>query len=76
MFSFYSSNMPESATQMMTAEELCLEEKHWYAFLCSSLISFFAGLLLVLGWRIISWVSCQKKHTNNNMKVSREMGMA
>lgn len=40
--------------------EECLEDRHWYAFLCSSLITFFTGLLLVLSWRIISWLFFQK----------------
>ncbi|ESO01730.1 hypothetical protein HELRODRAFT_112655 [Helobdella robusta] len=37
----------------------CLKDRHWYAFLCSSLISFFTGLLCVLIWRICSWTVCQ-----------------
>jgi potassium large conductance calcium-activated channel subfamily M alpha protein 1 len=40
--------------------DVCLEDRHWYAFLCSSLITFFTGLLLVLSWRIISWLFFQK----------------
>ena len=43
------------------SEAECLKERHWYAFLCSSLITFFTGLLLVLSWRILSWAFCQKK---------------
>jgi len=38
----------------------CLHDRHWYAFLCSSLITFFAGLLLVLSYRIIAWTFCQR----------------
>ena len=38
----------------------CLQNRHWYAFLCSSLITFFTGLLLVLTWRILTWLFCQK----------------
>lgn len=34
----------------------CLSDRHWYAFLSSSLITFFAGLVLVLSWRIVSWI--------------------
>ena len=33
--------------------------RQWYAFLCSSLITFFVGLLLVLTWRIFAWLCCQ-----------------
>jgi len=39
----------------------CLRDRHWYAFLCASLITFFAGLLLVLSWRIIAWTLCQRR---------------
>ena len=39
----------------------CLHDRHWYAFLCASLITFFAGLLLVLSWRIIAWTFCQRR---------------
>ena len=42
-------------------EKRCLSDRHWYAFLCSSLITFFAGLLLVLSWRIIAWTMCQRR---------------
>jgi len=37
-----------------------MKDPHWYAFLCSSLITFFTGLLLVLSWRILAWVFCQR----------------
>ena len=37
----------------------CLKDRHWYAFLCSSLISFFTGLLCVLTWRICAWTWCR-----------------
>ena len=38
----------------------CLKDRHWYAFLCSSFITFFSGLFLVLSFRIISWLLCQR----------------
>jgi hypothetical protein len=44
-------------------ERHCLSDRHWYAFLCSSLITFFAGLLLVLSWRIVAWTMCQRRPT-------------
>ena len=40
--------------------QICMKDPHWYAFLCSSFITFFTGLLLVLSWRILAWVVCQK----------------
>lgn len=44
----------------LSEEELCMKDPHWYAFLCSSLITFFTGLLLVLSWRILAWLFCQR----------------
>lgn len=38
---------------------------HWYAFLCSSLITFFVGMLLVLSWRILAWVFCHSYVTKS-----------
>jgi len=49
-----------SSTSKLSAEQLCMSDPHWYAFLCSSLITFFTGLLLVLSWRILAWVFCQR----------------
>ncbi|ELU08381.1 hypothetical protein CAPTEDRAFT_138076 [Capitella teleta] len=49
------------ASAALTADQLCLQDRHWYAFLCSSLITFFVGLLLVLTWRIFAWLCCQPK---------------
>ena len=42
----------------MSDEQRCMLDRHWYAFLCSSLITFFTGLLLVLLARIFSWICC------------------
>lgn len=50
----------------------CLADRHWYAFLCSSLITFFTGLFLVLSWRIISWCFCQPKNSRSSRKEERK----
>jgi len=55
-----SSSSGSSSSTTMSDEELCMSDPHWYAFLCSSLITFFTGLLLVLSWRILAWVLCQR----------------
>jgi len=54
-----SAGEPLATTPSIDLE--CLKDRHWYAFLCSSFITFFTGLLLVLSWRILTWVVCQKK---------------
>ena len=51
----------ESVTTPLSVDNECLRDRHWYAFLCSSLITFFAGLLLVLSWRIVAWTFCQRR---------------
>ena len=51
--------MENDTTTTIDPEVACREDRHWYAFLCSSLITFFVGLLLVLTWRIFAWLCCQ-----------------
>jgi len=55
-----STSTTAGTTIRLTEEQLCMSDPHWYAFLCSSLITFFTGLLLVLSWRILAWVFCQR----------------
>ena len=55
-----SDSSSSSSTIKLTEEQLCMSDPHWYAFLCSSLITFFTGLLLVLSWRILAWLFCQR----------------
>lgn len=45
----------------------CTQERHWYAFLASSLIFFGAGLVVILIYRLIAWFCCRKK---KNVQVS------
>ncbi|XP_076459615.1 calcium-activated potassium channel slowpoke-like isoform X2 [Babylonia areolata] len=56
------------ATNNSTSE--CIQERHWYAFLASSLIFFSAGLVIILIYRLIAWFCCRKKKnvqvTNKN----------
>lgn len=57
--------LPEASSRTSSSADDCLRDRHWYAFLCSSLITFFTGLLLVLSWRILSWLVCQQKATRS-----------
>ena len=39
----------------------CLETRYWFYFLASSLIVFFAGIIVILTWRIIEhFVGCAR----------------
>ena len=44
----------------------CTHDRQWYAFLCSSLITFFAGLFLVLLGRVVSWLLCCRGGTGRS----------
>ena len=44
--------------EMASDDGDCKDDRQWYAFLCSSLITFFAGLFLVLLGRVVSWLLC------------------
>ena len=41
-----------------SGDDHCSKQRHWYAFLCSSLITFLACLFLVLLGRIVAWLCC------------------
>ena len=60
--------MSDNATTLPPDPDACdPEERRWYAFLCSSLITFFVGLLCVLTWRIFAALLC----TNNRDAASK-----
>lgn len=61
---------PKVGVNASSAHDGCLADRHWYAFLCSSAITFLVGLLLVLSWRIIAWVFCQNYVTKSRRKSS------
>jgi len=48
----------EPEVEMASESSDCTHDRQWYAFLCSSLITFFAGLFLVLLGRVVSWLLC------------------
>lgn len=55
-----------------TTSEECLANRNWYAFLCSSLITFLVGLFLVLTWRIFSWLCRNTRSTTNKTKLQSQ----
>ena len=56
-----------STTTANVTTNACIEVRHWYAFLASSLIFFGAGLVIILIYRLIAWFCCRKK---KNVQVS------
>lgn len=57
---------PPPEEKLNATETLNNETRHhWYAFLCSSLITFFVGMLLVLSWRILAWLFCHSYVTKS-----------
>ena len=63
-----STNTTDATTTFELDPDACNpDQRRWYAFLCSSLITFFVGLLLVLTWRIFAALLC----TNNRDAASK-----
>ncbi|KAK7502028.1 hypothetical protein BaRGS_00006780, partial [Batillaria attramentaria] len=62
-----------ATTNSTTVDTDCSKERHWYAFLASSLITFGAGLVVILIYRLIAWLCCRKK---KNVQVSYKGGAA
>ena len=50
--------MVDNTVTLSPRDAECMKDPQWYTFLCSSFITFFTGLLLVLLGRIISWMCC------------------
>jgi len=46
-----------SAVNNASEMDACLETRYWFYYLASSLIVFFAGVIVILTWRIIEYLS-------------------
>ncbi|XP_046576141.1 calcium-activated potassium channel slowpoke-like isoform X4 [Haliotis rubra] len=44
-----------------TYQECLDNDRMWYAFLASSLVTFGLGLVVILCWRLIAWLCCGKR---------------
>ena len=53
----------------MMADETCAEKK-WYYFLASSLITFGAGLLVILCYRLVLVICCRKNRNQHKGAVT------
>jgi len=53
-----TTSVVDPEVEMASDSGDCKDDRQWYAFLCSSLITFFAGLFLVLLGRVVSWLLC------------------
>ena len=57
-----SCNGSRSAWDDMSAEERkCLEERKYWCFLLSSIVTFCISMLVVVSWRVITHLFCQSK---------------
>ncbi|KAK3091427.1 hypothetical protein FSP39_019809 [Pinctada imbricata] len=64
-----------NTTTNSTVEPICEDEKYWYVFLASSLITFGAGFILIAIYRLILWVCCRKnKKVTTSTKVANHTG--
>lgn len=65
MRNYYGTNCGANYTsvqQNLSREQLeCLEERKYWCFLLSSIVTFCLSMLLVVAWRIIAHVCCRPK---------------
>ena len=47
--------MSTTPSENIGLDQDCLGQRYWYAFLMSSLITFFGGLLIIILWRVITY---------------------
>lgn len=57
-----------------TSNADCLSERKWYIFLLSSLVTFFAGFLIIAVYRLILWVCCHRRKNIAQAKVANHTG--
>ncbi|XP_039749689.1 calcium-activated potassium channel slowpoke isoform X12 [Pararge aegeria] len=51
----------EEATTAPNNEDDCLSERKWWCFLLSSIITFAAGLMVVVAWRVGAFMCCRRE---------------
>lgn len=56
-----ASSEEEATTALPILEDDCLSVRKWWCFLLSSIVTFIAGLLVVLLWRGAAYVCCRKE---------------
>uniref|UniRef100_A0A915CCU9 BK channel n=1 Tax=Parascaris univalens TaxID=6257 RepID=A0A915CCU9_PARUN len=54
-------NMSRAFQEMTDEERKCLEERKYWCFLLSSIVTFCVSMLLVVMWRIITHLFCQRR---------------
>lgn len=60
----------------MTEEERkCLEERKYWCFLLSSIVTFCVSMLLVVSWRIITHLFCQRRDKNDTEDPAPDEGV-
>ncbi|KAL5018366.1 hypothetical protein ScPMuIL_004088 [Solemya velum] len=52
------------------AGQKCLQGRHWYSFLASSLITFSAGFVVILILRFCAWLCCRSSATTSGWNAS------
>lgn len=71
-----SSSTTESvlSTETSTEEDRCLDDRRWYAFICSSVVTLLGGLFLVLFGRIVGWLLCSESANSRQQQQQQQQG--
>ena len=48
--------MPDIRIENHNLDVDCMGQRYWYAFLLSSLITFFGGLTIIIIWRFLTYI--------------------
>ena len=56
--------------EMTAAERKCLEERKYWCFLLSSIVTFCLSMLLVVSWRIVAHVCCRQRDKEDKVHFS------
>lgn len=51
----------EDSTTVAAHEDECLSVRKWWCFLLSSIVTFLAGFMVVLAWRVCTFMCCRKE---------------
>uniref|UniRef100_A0A0R3RMY6 Col_cuticle_N domain-containing protein n=1 Tax=Elaeophora elaphi TaxID=1147741 RepID=A0A0R3RMY6_9BILA len=54
-------NMSRAFQEMTDDERKCLDERKYWCFLLSSIVTFCVSMLLVVIWRIVAHIFCQRR---------------
>ncbi|GMR58488.1 hypothetical protein PMAYCL1PPCAC_28683 [Pristionchus mayeri] len=63
-------NISRAFVEMTEEDRKCLEERKYWCFMLSSIVTFCVSMLLVVAWRIITHLFCQRREKDDEPRVA------